>query len=337
VVEEGKGLVLIAGRQFLPQAYVTSPLAAALPMRGQRLQSLMRQGNEPAWKWKLTSLGRTQPHLRLSDDAADNDKFWTGLPGTYCVTQTARVKPGTMILAEGVDGSGESLPLITASYWGRGRVVWHSTDSTWRWRLGRDESAFARYWLQTFHFLHGGAGEGLSPIELWTTRSVYASREPATLLAELHSAEDPPHSLRVIVRDEAQMEWMVELMPTSPSSRTFEGQLSDLPTGRYEARLESDDASTEPVACHFEVRSSDPETAQLPPSLTYLQRLANRTGGRCFRFEQVEQMWQNLPRGASVVAAALPPRGIWNSGWSALLLMGLLCGEWLLRWYWGYW
>src|SRR5690606_11711128 len=99
VVDHGKGLLLIAGPDYMPNAYRHAPLAELFPFHGQPVTAQSRVGREPAWNWALTPLGAAQGHLTLADTADAPHTIWRGLLGFYWLQTTPDLRPGVMTWA----------------------------------------------------------------------------------------------------------------------------------------------------------------------------------------------------------------------------------------------
>ena len=52
-----------------------------------------------------------------------------------------------------VGPDGQRLPVFCLQYVGAGKVLFHATDETWRWRYRAGDAFFARYWVQTIRYL----------------------------------------------------------------------------------------------------------------------------------------------------------------------------------------
>ena len=64
--------------------------------------------------------------------------------------------PGVRVLAEHpkrVMPDGRKLPVIMMQYVGAGKVLFHATDETWRWRRRMGDVFLARYWVQALRSL----------------------------------------------------------------------------------------------------------------------------------------------------------------------------------------
>jgi hypothetical protein len=158
VVVRGGGVVFIAGPKYMPLAYQGTPLESLLPMEPANVQAPdpSLPLTEP-FHPRLTPLGVASPTMQLADSPAQNPKLWQEtLEPLYWFVTAGDLRPGVRVLAEhptkkGPDGN--AAPLITLQFIGAGKVVFHATDETHRWRFRVGDVYFARYWIQTIRYL----------------------------------------------------------------------------------------------------------------------------------------------------------------------------------------
>ncbi|HQU47409.1 MAG TPA: VWA domain-containing protein, partial [Pirellulales bacterium] len=157
VEEKGGGVVFVSGPLYTPAAYRDTPLAELLPIDFES-----PAGAEPgeivndAFQVQPTEAGLAGPTMQLGDSPAETLEIWQRLPPLYWLFAAPALKPAARIWAEhplraGPDG--RRLPVIVMHYVGSGKVVFHATDETWRWRFRVGDVYFARYWVQTIRFL----------------------------------------------------------------------------------------------------------------------------------------------------------------------------------------
>ena len=73
------------------------------------------------------------------------------------------------------------------------------------------------------------------------------------------------------------------------------------------------------------------EMTNVQMDITDLKRAADASGGKFYTFETASTLIDELPMGRQVRIEPLPPDPIWNSWWVALVFLGVLVSEWLLR------
>ncbi len=197
VRDAGGTLVIVAGKQSMPLGYKKDvdatrpdPLAALLPITEPHIVN-SRQG----FPVTLTSEGRLNPLLQLSDKASDDDPnrdfrperdIWAELPPHYWAV-VGKKKPAATTLAyypgergeqpaekpkegnpkavESKKAQQEANSLIAWHTFGRGPVLYVGLDSTWRWRYKVGDQHHHRFWGQLVRWavndklLPGGSGK----------------------------------------------------------------------------------------------------------------------------------------------------------------------------------
>merc|ERR1711965_1201187 len=102
--------------------------------------------------------------LRLADEASgegwpedltDPTFGWSQLQWVQRIDRE-RIKPTAEILAEAVpvdDSISETTPLVITMRYGAGQILYVATDEIWRWRYGRGEQLYERFWVQLLRLL----------------------------------------------------------------------------------------------------------------------------------------------------------------------------------------
>ncbi|HJT31494.1 MAG TPA: VWA domain-containing protein, partial [Pirellulales bacterium] len=139
VEEKGGGVIFISGPLYTPLEYRDTALAELLPIEfaGAVGADPGRVVNEP-FQLQPTELGLTGPTMQLGDTPAETIEIWRKLPSLYCFFEAPALKPAARVWAEHpLRGAtdGRRLPLAAMQYVGSGKVVFHATDETWRWRF----------------------------------------------------------------------------------------------------------------------------------------------------------------------------------------------------------
>lgn len=338
VRERGRGFVGIAGPRYMPSAYTDTPLAEILPFNiRSTLTPPADLPIEKGYRPNLTPLGRRMPCMQLAPKRDTNDAIWAQLPELYWLLEVDSTKPGTRVLAEHptrTNTSGRPLPITTLSYVGAGKVLFQNTDDTWRWRIGRGDEFFARYWQQSIRYLSRfKLGEGRD-IELTSDREQYNRGDIVRLRARFFDERRAPDDARkvvVTVEQKGHGKRRVTLQRDGTDRGIFTADVANLGTGDYHAWLAEPTTNGQAPATDFQVTTPNAEMTRLEMDATDLQRAAEISDGKFYTVETAGNLLDNLPVGKQVRIEPLPPEPMWNSWKVALLFVALLIVEWLSR------
>ncbi|MBL9125526.1 MAG: hypothetical protein JNG90_17950, partial [Planctomycetaceae bacterium] len=337
VSEKGGGLVVMAGPHFTPQAYLGTPLEMLLPVEIVRAGELSPGPLLEDYQVTPTELGLASPPLELGDTPAETRRIWSELPGCYWLYPAARLRPAARVLAEHPTKlleDGRHLPVLSLQYVGAGKVLFHSTDETWRWRFRVGDIYFARYWVQTLRYLSRSKLLGKDRLaELSVDRREYRRGEAARLRVRFLDdrrapADDHGVSLTIEHRGRKQN---LPLSRSSANRGVFEGVLPQLADGKYHAWVSAPALEGNPPAADFLVVAPPGEFASTAVDVAELERAATETQGKFYPAVAATQLLDDLPRGRQVPIDALPPLVLWNQWPLLLLFLLLLISEWLLR------
>ena len=189
-----------------------------------------------------TDLGLASPAMQLGDTPEETREIWRNLAPLYWLLELPELKPGVRVLAEHptrVGPDGRHLPVFCLQYVGAGKVLFHATDETWRWRYRVGDRYFARYWVQTIRYLcRAKLSDAGRPVVLSTDRREYAQGEPVRLRARfaderLAPAEDD--GVTVVAELSGRQTQRLSLRRTAAGRGVFEGVLDRPAPGDYHA------------------------------------------------------------------------------------------------------
>lgn len=348
-VEEGGGLVVIAGRQFTPARYVETRLARILPVEfAAREFKVTPQMRTQPFKPVLTYDGEQSPLLRLAEPAEENLRLWREElyrdreSQFYWHYPVSGLKAGATALLvhpeeKVADGVGDRpMPLIAWHYGGRGEVLFLGIDETWRWRQDRGDRLTARFWgqvVQQFGLPHllgasrrvqmaleGGEATVGRPatVKARLLSDTYTPRTEATVpatLTYLGNQEGDPVSERTI---------LLRAIKGQPGE--YRSLLPHDAPGRYELKVDAPGA--QPLQYRVELPPHhELEVAGMADD--DLRSLASLSGGRFYREEELP----TLPDKVEAKQATFTQRQevlLWNP-LTLVLFVVLITAEWVLR------
>jgi hypothetical protein len=340
VVERGGGVIFISGPRYTPLALDGTPLEALVPCHLDTA-SLPDSAASiiESFRPRLSPLGNSFAVMQLADAAAVNERLWREeLTPIHWFASLPDLRAGVRVLAEhptARNSAGQPLPIITLQFIGAGKVVFHATDETHRWRFRVGDVYFARYWVQMIRYLCRSkllAGSRLA--ELTTDRDQYKSGDEVLLRVRFLDDRQAPaqdDSVKVIIEHNAGQRRTIELRRIATDRGVFEGSAGPLPAGHYRIWLASPTLPGQPPSREFSVVAMPGELARTQMNTAELREAANASLGKFYTFATAGSLLADLPRGRHVRVESLPPKPIWNSPLVAAVFVVLLTAEWLLR------
>jgi hypothetical protein len=336
---KGGALVLIAGPSFMPAAYRNTPLARLFPFpaEGPRYPNPADAVTE-GFVVEPTDLGLADPAMQLGDTPEETEAIWRHLAPLDWLLPLPALKPGVRVLAEHptrVGPDGHRLPIFCFQYVGAGKVLFHATDETWRWRYRVGDAYFARYWVQTIRYLcRSKLTEAGHAATLLTDRREYVQDEPVRFrvrFADERLAPAEDDGVTLVVEQSGRKTERIKLHRATASRGVFEGTIDHARPGSYHVWIAEPAAAAQSPAADFTVTPPAGEFAQVRSDTAEMRRAAELSGGRFYTFDTAGQLPRRLPAGRQVPIESLPPVPLWNR-WPVLaVLLGLLIVEWLLR------
>jgi uncharacterized membrane protein len=337
-VDQGGGLVLIAGSQHMPAEYGGSPLAEALPVECPRVKVAAVEDARPKpFLPVLTDAGQRTEMMALAEEQAASLEIWRKFPPWYWHYPVTKLRPAAVsLLAHPTRKTSEGpMPLIATQTYGRGTVLFLAGDETWRWRLDGGEKYFVRFWGQVVyqlglpHLIHGAPKAQLA---LEHPKPLLGG--PCAVFARLFDDNYRPLSdSRVTVRLEcvdaapgqrAPREIRLEPIPGQPG--VYRGTVANDVAGQFELQLDS------PAAASLSYEVSPPPQRELEPegmAEGALREAARASGGRFYREEDLHLLPQQIePRQMQFTMRV--EKLLWNP-LMMILFVGLVTTEWVLR------
>lgn len=355
------GLAYLAGNKFtdanLLGGGTFDPLAKLLPVvlraePGGAAAALRTR--RTATKLELTPEGADHPLTQLGagPSADENRKAWDALPGIFRTHAVDKLKTLATALAVSADPSrttsdGQREPAIAVQYYGKGRVLYHGFDQTWRWRYVDDAKAYYRFWGNVVDFLAAGRLEK-KRILITTGGDVFDAGSDIRVRVEAYNRDFSPMEGNAFTVTLARAGGAGEGAPTTgPAADAtdytlqktkdgfFEGTVPATRTGTFVVKAKANAAGQadwleEDVSPRrIEVRLPEEEFRRPEANFQTLRELAG-DDARFLRLADIDQLPQKVPA-ARQTSTSEVPHTIWNSWFTLLLLGSLLLTEWTLR------
>lgn len=339
VKEQGGGLLFIAGPSHNPLGYKGTQLADLLPVELESAVAPSTNGPiTESFQPQLTVEGlKGSSIFRFAEDEPDSLSIWNSLPGIFWLLEAPDLKPGAKAFATHPTrtNGNNKFPVIVMQRYGAGKVIFHATDETWRWRFRVGDLYYGRYWVQTLRYLCRSRLLGKDrAAELTLDRSVYQKGEPIYIRVRFLDDRQTPvndDGVSVVIErpGDPQRKLKLSRLPQAPS--TFEGQLNQAPEGSYHAVVSSPSFAGPPPSKDFRVESPLRETQTLRLDVVELTKSAQQTGGKYFPISKAGNLPDELPQGTPVPLKSDTPKPLWNHYLTLLLMASVLSTEWALR------
>jgi hypothetical protein len=254
----------------------------------------------------------------------------------YWMVAIDQWKPAAQVLAEHptlTNSQGRNLPLVASQFFGAGKVWFHATDSTWRWRVGVGDVYFARYWVQTIRYLaRGKLMDGRGAV-LTTDRREYPRGEPVQVRLRFFDERLAPQDdeMTALLQAPGEARRSFTLRRNAAFRGIFEGSLANLGNGQYELLIAPTQSLEQTPTARFLVASPAGEMTRLAMDRAALAAAAEITRGKFYTLGEADRLVDELPRGRRVPIESLTPYEIWNRWWVLGAFLLLVICEWILR------
>ncbi len=328
----GGAFVMIAGRQHSPLGYAETPVGDLLPVEFPQVTTAgSEEAGDKAIYVELTSLGKTDPMLDLSDGETTNDSLWEDLPPIYWVAPVER-KPGAEVLMvdPAVEGEHGKRPVIARHQYGLGQVLYVGTDNTWRWRRNVGDLYYTRFWGQVNQRMAQQRFVGAdkrTQISLNSQNYLTGDRVRAyvRLYQEGYEPWDEETVRGVVVDgDGAQSDQLLKAVAGQPG--LFFAEFAAPTAGQYQFYV----APAPDTKRAFTVVEASLEMAETAMNAQLMEDLAKQTGGRFFREENLHELVDSIKR-KKVTVPSREEVELWATPLYFLMILLVVTVEWVIR------
>lgn len=335
VRDRGASLLMLCGPMYSPSTYVDTPIQTMLPVRF-----------DPDTPWEevgeavypvLTPEGRSSLVMTLENETELNDRIWSRMAPMDHLPPLLGAKPGATVLAMLSDSTDrdQGYPLVAWQRYGTGKCMSIATDRLWRLRFKTGDKYHWRVWSQCIQFMTLSRLMGEHKrIRLETDRAIYPVSSQCRLYAHvLDESFDPVIQPRfdifVTGIGGEQTRERVSLRPDRSNPGLYEGYFAPSRPGRYRVESNEDDSKISNTT-EFQVTDFNRELSNININLDNLKRIANLTGGELLSMQELAEL-SSLVNNQPMTITVRSERALWDNGWVAMLLIGLLGMEWIQR------
>ncbi len=330
----GGGLLVLGGRHaYTAGGYAGTALADALPVL------LPREADTAYFREvhpRPTPAGRRHPVTRLGGSDEEDAARWDSLPALGMAHQIDGTKPGAAVLLTGETPRGESLVMLAAHRYGRGRTVAFPVLDSWIWQMHASipvtDQTHERLWRQLLRWLVSDVPEPVTvrpsaalvlpgrgvPLVADVTDSAYVALNGAEVVATVRAPDGTTTT--------QPLSWAVE------RDGEYRGTITPPAEGLYEVIVDARVQGRLVGTSRAYVQAGDPrlEFANAERRTALLERLADETGGRVYDIAAAD----GLPDDVRFTAAGATSRerlDLWDMPAVLLALLTLIGAEWGYR------
>ena len=350
VERRGGGLIMLGGTRSMPGTWEESVLADLVPFSGsfdldRRSAPAMANPTDIAARLGVMRLTNTDEETDSGiegwpSDLSDPTFGWSQLQWVQRI-DPERLKPTAEVLATAVPVDGDSrdeTPLVITMRFGAGQVLYVATDEIWRWRYGRGELLYERFWVQLLRLLGREAVESDLPVKITAGPDRVEMGRPVLVTVDLLDTSiglaAPETVLVEAVDEEGVVVRTIELSASGESSWT--GSWIPDRLGPVDHRISewslASIAGDRPAS--IEVVRPDDELRMADADHDLLASIAEETGGSIHEVESsedprpvLERIHEILPNRAVITENPLREK-IWTSPLFLIVILLLATVEW---------
>ena len=346
--DRGGSLIVVAGRDNMPQAFARQTLARLLPVQLDR----RRAAKDPTYFLELTREGQGHNALMIEDTPEESHRTWRSiyrkLPIHFLSTYN-RPKPSARTLIEAIprhlggeaNSSGANEVDFAFLCWhnvGAGRVVFLAAPATYQLRFRRGDRYHHRFWGQLLRWVMAGdLAPGSDRLRIRTDKTQYVYGDHVQVSVRMADDEGQPVSdaqLEVVARPTEGPETVVELTPDRRVPGQYRGTVEGLVPGSYRLEPRGDvppQDLAEDVSVLINVTASESiEMLNTQCDRALLKQIAVATGGQLIpptAMSEVLQLTELSPQ----VNERVDREPLWNRWRYLLIVFGCLASEWVTR------
>jgi hypothetical protein len=287
-------------------------------------------------KLEMTEYGRTHNVMRLSGDAAANEKIWNALPPLEDFNQVGDVKPGGVVLARGEAERTGGNPIILAfQRYGRGRSMIFTSGSSWHWQMGMDheDQTFELFWKQALRWL---VTSSPAPVMVNSDKDTYLPGELVSISADVANKEFTRLNNARVILKVTSPDGTAETLPMDWSGTqdgAYQTQLTAATReGTYQIEVEANQGAENlgTYRAAFQVKDRPVEFYDAALDAGNLRSIAEQTGGNYYPLDRIA----DIPEDAVYVdstQAFVEQKELWDAPVLFMMLAALFGGEWFWR------
>lgn len=335
VRDRGASLLMLCGPMHSPGSYTGTPVETMLPVRFDS-DSPWEEVAESVYP-VLTPEGSSSLVMTLENESEANDRIWSRVSPLDHLPPLLAAKPGATVLASISDNGSRAqrYPLVAWHRFGTGKCMSVATDRLWRLRFKTGDKYHWRFWSQCIQFMTLSRLMGEHKrIRLETDQAIYPVGSQCRLYAQVLDDDyepvmQPRFDVIVTSLDGGSSRETISLRPDRAHPGLYEGYFAPPAAGRYRVESNADDQKISNTT-EFQVAVVKTELTNPNARVENLKRIADLTGGVCLNMREFSKL-ASLVNDEQVTTTVRSERPLWDNGWVAFLIIGLVGVEWILR------
>lgn len=336
VQKDGGGLLIMAGRNNMPDSYRGMPLENLLPVEIDPQSPVTKldeatRSIKNAFRPVLTDDGKRSPALTFDPDLSENQALWGRVEPMFWHYPAKHLKPGARALLAHPNAQVDDLgaPIIAQQHFGKGQVLYFGTDETWRWRFHPGAQYHRRMWGQVISSLSMAHLMGkTNRIQLDTDKKEYAVGEKVQIYARVLDKDYNPIVAETVTAIAERGELNKEPVTLTAKGGVFQGEFNPSAEGGYRLVIQGDEDETEAL---ITVASPKIEFEDTGMRQDLLEQIAAVSGGAFLPLQAIDDLPKKLLEQKQTIAPKREERTLWNAP-GVMVLFALLLGcEWFLR------
>ncbi|MEM8864963.1 MAG: hypothetical protein AAGF31_05395 [Planctomycetota bacterium] len=355
-VRQGGNVILVAGKEHMPGAFVRGPLAELSPVEeGPPVDP--RAG----YAVGMTEEARLVSAVQIRDSAAESQMAWEStfrLAPIYGLSRFNRAKPTTQTLLEAIPLQSSSRfdrdapSLFCWAPIGAGRVAYLAAPQSYLLRFRRGDRDHHRFWGQTLRWITAATvGSGTDRVRIETDRNSYDRGQPVEVTVWLNDQRGRPvldAEFAAAARSLDAAVAQVGMRPDGDVPGRYVGVFDRLPIGAYEivptgelideltrsSTAESESTASDAISAVSTLitvqAAGNVEQLNTQSNRPLLEQIAELTGGQVLPPTAVAEVLR-LESLSPEVSETTQRTSLWNR-WSYLfIVLGCLFTEWAVR------
>lgn len=342
-IREGTGLLMLGGyRTFGPGNYGDSEIATLLPVRmlgrpiGKRGDIKESDHYLQDLKMHPTREGLSHFIMRL-DSLETNRERWDNLPPLQSANRLVEKNAAVQVLAAtDAEYPRQGEPLLFTHEVGAARVMAFAGDTTWQWVMTGHEEEHQRFWQQMILYLARKEMDGEQAVWARVSPRSYSPNQAVQIEMGARNEQGLPVEgadfKPYVLPPEGEDQTLSARQSGATHLAEFTGTSKP---GDYWVRVSAskDGTSLGPDGwTRFLVNSRDLELDHPAADPELMKDIANTTGGRFLRPEELNDYLQDLlDNPPTDILSRITRTRLWDNWWFLCVFVGLMSLEWFLR------